>query len=153
VPQRNELTDPMLSHRFAVEISGIQQALFTECTGLQATTDVFEYKEGGANGFTHKLPGRTSFSNITLKWGTAASSQLSEWYSELITAGSAAALRKDISILVYDAEGNQVARWNLNQAFPVKWSGPSFDPAKNDVAIQSIEFAFAEIDSVAGTSR
>ena len=150
MPRRDELTDPMLSHRFAVEISGVQQALFTECTGLQATTDVFEYKEGGVNGYTHKLPGRTSFSNITLKWGTAASSQLTEWYSQLIVAGSAAELRKDISIIVLDAEGRPVTRWNLSQAFPVKWSGPSFDPAKNDVAIQSIEFAFAEIDSVAG---
>lgn len=150
MPSRAEMNDPMLSHRFAVEISGIQQALFIECSGLQATTEVFEYKEGGANGFTHKLPGRTSFSNITLKWGTATSSQLSAWYNELITAGSAAALRKNISILVFDAEGRQVARWNLNQAFPVKWSGPSFDPSKGEVAIQSIEFAFGEIESVAG---
>ncbi len=148
----SELNDPFLSYRFAVEISGIQQAVFTECTGLQATTDVFEYKEGGTNSFTHKLPGRTSFSNVTLKWGTTTSRNLVDWYDSLIASGFATDLRKDISIVLYDSEGGQVGRWNLNRAYPVKWTGPTFDPAKTDVAVQSMEFAFQEIQNIAGGS-
>jgi phage tail-like protein len=150
MPGRKELDDPMLSYRFAVEISGMQQAFFTECTGLEATTEVFEYKEGGSNASTHKLPGRTSFSNITLKWGTTLSDELTNWYGQLIAVGAAASLRKDVSIVLYDSTWKQVARWNLNKAFPMKWSGPTLNPSSNEVTIQSLEFAFDEIEFVSG---
>jgi hypothetical protein len=42
---------------------------FSECSGLEASIDVLEYREGGQNTFVHKFPGRASFSNITLKHG------------------------------------------------------------------------------------
>src|SRR5260370_4035739 len=42
---------------------------FSECTGLDATLEVMEYKEGGVNDHVHKLPTRASHSNITLKRG------------------------------------------------------------------------------------
>ncbi len=42
---------------------------FSECSGLDATVEVFEYKEGGLNDYVRKFPTRASFSNITLKHG------------------------------------------------------------------------------------
>ena len=54
--------DKLVSHQFVVEIDGVEAARFTESSGLQMTTDVFEYKEGGLNGYTHRLPGRVSYS-------------------------------------------------------------------------------------------
>ena len=46
-----------------------QVAGFSECSGLEATVEILEYKEGGVNDFTHKFPTRASFANITLKHG------------------------------------------------------------------------------------
>ena len=39
---------------------------FSECSGLEATLEVFDYKEGGLNDHVHKFPTRASFSNTSL---------------------------------------------------------------------------------------
>ena len=75
-------TDPYLVHRFAIEVEGVLLAGFGELSGLQAQTEVFEYKEGGLNTYTHKLPTRTSYGNITLKWGATDSNDLWDWYED-----------------------------------------------------------------------
>jgi phage tail-like protein len=46
-----------------------QVAGFSECSGLEATVEVIDYKEGGVNDYVHKFPTRASFANITLKHG------------------------------------------------------------------------------------
>src|SRR5215475_10895396 len=42
---------------------------FRSCSGLKAETSVVELEEGGFNGTTRKLIGRTKFPNIVLKQG------------------------------------------------------------------------------------
>ena len=59
--------DPYLNFRFRVEIEGIQQARFMECTGRGSQVEVVEYREGGDNATLRKLPGRVSYPDITLK--------------------------------------------------------------------------------------
>ena len=59
-------TDPYLGARFFVEIEGVDQGGFTECTGLQAEDEVTDYQEGGNNGFVHKLLGRAKHGSVKL---------------------------------------------------------------------------------------
>ena len=40
---------------------------FSECSGLDATVEVFDIKEGGVNDHVFKFPTRASHGNITLK--------------------------------------------------------------------------------------
>ena len=89
--------DPFAAFKFKVEIDGIQEAAFTECSGLEISTDVFEYKEGGLNEFVHKLPGRMKLSNVTLKRGFAVSNGLYKWFTDMqesILKGSAVTRKK-----------------------------------------------------------
>jgi hypothetical protein len=37
--------DPFATFKFHVEIDGIKEAAFSECSGMEMTTDVFEYQE------------------------------------------------------------------------------------------------------------
>ncbi len=141
-----QVKDPYLGYRFAIEISGIEQASFNECTGLQVQTEVFEYKEGGLNTHTHKLPGRVSYSNITLKWGTAESGDLWDWYYRVITRRDTSKEKVPVSIIQYDAQGREVRRWNLSRAYPVKWVGPNFNAAQSAMGIESLELAYAEFE-------
>ncbi|MFQ5380400.1 MAG: phage tail protein [Dehalococcoidia bacterium] len=142
--------DPLLAFRFAVEIDGIEAAQFLECSGLRAETEVFEYKEGGLNSRSHKLPVRTKFSNLTLKQGLSESRELVDWFQQLVDRGWSAEDRRDLSIVVHDPEGKEVLRWNLTRAIPVKWDGPSFKPDSNAVGIETLELAFDEISAVTG---
>lgn len=145
-------TDPYVEFRFKVEIEGIQAAHFTECSGLRADTEVFEYKEGGLNSRSHKLPVRTTFSNLTLKWGLSDSRELIEWFQRMVDSGWAVDDRRNLSVVAYDGKGDEMLRWNLVGAWPCKWDGPSFKPDGNSVAIETLELAFEEISAVSGKS-
>lgn len=152
MPQPGERQDPYLEYRFSVEIGGVIVADFTECSGLHAETEVFEYKEGGVNSMSHKLPVRTTFGNLTLKRGVNASHELAEWYQSLIDHGWATDDRRNLSVIVRDPEGGEVLRWNLVRALPVKWDGPTFKPDSNAVAVETLELAFESVESVTGAS-
>ena len=131
-------TDPYLGARFFVEIEGVDQGGFTECTGLQAEVEVTDYQEGGNNGYVHKLAGRTKFTNVVLKRGVTDSTDLWDWFQD-VSRGQIE--RKDVSIVLYNSELEEVRRWNLREAFPSKWVGPAFNATTPAVAIESLELA------------
>ena len=136
--------DPFATFKFHIEIGDIKEAAFSECSGLEIATDVFEYQEGGLNEYSHKLPGRTKLSNVTLKRGFATSNELYNWYLEmeqdLLTGKSIT--RKQVTITLYStAKQEELMSWTLNGAFPVKWVGPAFKAGEAAVAIETLEFA------------
>jgi phage tail-like protein len=55
--------------------------------------------------------------------------------------GDPAAKRKNGSVILLDRQGNEKIRWNFVNAWPVKWTGPSFNAKGNDVAIETLELA------------
>lgn len=132
-------TDPYVGARFFVEIDGLTHAGFTECSGLEARTEIFEYKEGGLNEYTHKLPGRTTFANLKLKWGMTDSRELWQWYQDVIRGRIE---RKNLSVVLYNSEQTEVRRWNLRAAYPVRWIGPEFAAAADAVSIETLELAY-----------
>ena len=71
--------DPFPTFKFHVEVGDITEGAFSDCNGLEISTELHEYKEGGVNEYVHKIPGRTKYSNITLKRGFATSNELFNW--------------------------------------------------------------------------
>lgn len=130
--------DPLRAHHFIVEIDGIARAGFRECTGLDTRQTPIEYREGNDPHTAQKLPGLVTFSNITLRWGTSDDTQLWDWRQKAID-GSVE--RKNGSIVMIDDTGSEQARWNFREAWPISWTGPSFNATSNDVAIEALEIA------------
>jgi phage tail-like protein len=130
--------DPFRNFNFFVEIQGLRQAGFAECSGFGATTDPTEVSEGGLNSMVHKLPGRTKHNNIILKWGLTDSREFYNWYRRVVAG---LIYRKNGSIVLLDQEGREAARWNFVGAWPTKWDGPDFSAKANDVAIETLELA------------
>jgi phage tail-like protein len=136
--------DPYRNFNFVVEIEGITQAGFSDCSGFGASTDPIEYREGGTNTTTHKLPGQTKYNNIVLKWGLTDSRDLYDWYSDVVKGQIR---RAQGSIVVYDVDGTtEKTRWNFFNAWPTKWDGPDFSAKGNDVAIETLELAHEGIE-------
>ena len=135
--------DPYMNFNFLVEIDSITQAGFQECSGLDSTTEAVEYREGGENTTVRKLPGKTTYSDISLKWGITDSDELWKWRKSVV---SGKIERKNGSIVLLDAEGNEKVRWNFVNAWPTKWEGPSFDAKANDVAIETLTIAHEGIE-------
>lgn len=130
--------DPLTTRIFSVQIGQIEQAVFSEFSGLQAEIEVFTYEEGGCNDYVHKLPVRTKFSNITLKRGVAYTDELWSWFQ---AAMNGKVKRLNVSVVLYDAAYDQVKRWNFVRAFPVKWVGPTFKAGENAISIETLELA------------
>ncbi|MDQ6423041.1 phage tail protein [Paenibacillus sp. LHD-117] len=131
-------TDPYRNFRFRVEVEGLEQAGFNEVSGFDASIDVIEYREGNELTTPRKLPGLTKYGNITLKWGTTDSVELYEWLQECVEGTIE---RKTITIIALDEEGSDVATWQVIEAWPVRYTAPSFNGLGAEVAIEVLEFA------------
>jgi phage tail-like protein len=128
--------DPYLSYRFLVEIDSTIVGGFSEISGLQAETQVEDYREGGVNDFVHKLTKETTYPNLILKRGITDSSVLWNWYRDVV---SGTIERKNVYILLLDSEGQPTWTWNILDAHPIKWVGPELTADGNTVAFESIE--------------
>lgn len=128
--------DPLRNYRFRLEIDGIQQAGFSEVAGFDASIEPIEYREGTDPRHVRKLSGLVKYGNITLKWGTTDSKEIYEWHRAGIDGDI---LRKNIAIIAVDEAGNDKARWEISDAWPTKYTSPSFNAKGNEVAIETLE--------------
>ena len=127
--------DPYKNFRFLVELDGIVQSGFSECTGLCSNVEVIEYREGGEAATVRKLPGKASYPDISLKWGITDSRELYDWH---LTAINGKVQRKNGSVILQDDAGQEKIRWNFFAAWPSKYKGPDFNAKGNDVAIDNL---------------
>jgi phage tail-like protein len=112
---------------------------FSECSGLEATVEVFDYKEGGVNDYIHKFPTRASFANITLKHGVIyLYDDLWRWHNTFVLGNGT---RRDGLIVLMDESRNPTKIWKFARGIPMKWVGPSLNATQSAVAIESLEIA------------
>ncbi|MEB3180872.1 MAG: phage tail protein [Nostocaceae cyanobacterium] len=135
--------DPYRNYRFLVEIDGIVQAGFLECSGLGSSVEVVEYREGGDLTTVRKLRGKVSYPDIMLKWGITDSRELYDWH---LTAVNGEVERKNGSIVLLDDRGQEKVRWNFFNAWPSKYDAPSFDAKGSDVAIDSLSMCCERVE-------
>jgi phage tail-like protein len=129
------MADPFKGMRFRVEIQGIQQAGFSECSAVGSHLEVIEYREGGDPDRVRKFPGKRSCPDITLKWGTTDSHELYDWH---MLAVNGQIQRKNGSVVQLDDTGTEKVRWNFFNAWPSKWDGPTFSAKGNDISIETM---------------
>lgn len=155
-------TDPILTYRFVLELGFLQVAGFSECTGLSQETKLMEYREGGRNWGPVKLPEVGAVGNITLKRGIVPSAHadvLFKWHRATMRGefdsndnpngrppSPDEDLDKRCAIILQDEAGQEVKRWKLVRALPVKWSGPDFKAMSSDVAVETLELAYEGLE-------
>ncbi len=127
---------PYLTFNFAIELEGLLVGGFTEVNGLESTIEVEEYREGGVNGYTRKLPGRTSYANLVLRHGLTGIGTLWEWYHR---TSEGSIQRRNGTIMLLDARQIPVMWWNFRNALPVRWTGPSFNASSDEVGVEELE--------------
>jgi phage tail-like protein len=133
--QRN---DPWLSFRYQVEIKGLIVAGFSAVSGLEAEIETEDYREGGINDYVHKLPKGTKYPNITLKRGMTDSGVLWKWHRDAVNGDIQ---YKSGAIILIDSQGSERWRWEFEDAYPIKWTGPDFKADSSAVALETLELA------------
>ncbi len=129
---------------FIVEIEGITAGKFAEVGGLPAEIEVIEYQDGDAP-LVRKRPGRTKYSNITLKRGYSTNNDLFQWTQQVANGDQK---RRSASLIVQNGRGEEVERWNLFECFPAKWNGLSQIGEGATLAIDKIEIAVERVERV-----
>jgi len=135
--------DPYRNFNFLVELEGITQAGFTECSGFGASVDPIEYREGGMVTSPRQLPGITKYTDITLKWGLADSRELYDWFRDVVNGKIE---RKNGSIIVLDLDGTEKVRWNFFDAWPTKFDHPDFNATSNTVSIETLTLKIERLE-------
>lgn len=141
--------DPLVSFNFAIEVDGIISGFFTECSGLGSESEIVEHKIVGDGGqeIVRKIPGRRKWENITLKRGITANMDFWDW-RKMIDDGDVSGARRNGSIIMYDQEGGEVARWNFEQGWPNKISGPSVKSDSNEIGVEELGVTHEGIERV-----
>ena len=145
--------DPYPQCNFLVEVEGLLVGGFSRVSGLEYEIEYEEYREGGVNGYTHKLPSGVKYGqNLVLEQGVTDLDFLSAWSLSLLEPPTLATdyhvklargdvRRRNGSIYLLDHRHLPVAWWNFKSAYPVRWSGPELRADSGAVVVQSVELA------------
>jgi phage tail-like protein len=136
---------PLFTGAFLIEVDGVEIGRFTEVSGLSVEVEVEAVAEGGQNHFSHQLPGRMSWPTITLARGVTKSDNLFEWLAKTSGDGFAGAgnklERNSAAITLLSRDGQRLRSWEVAEAFPVKWNGPTFAASSTEAAEEELEIA------------
>ena len=79
--------------------------------------------------------GKVSYPDTTPKWGITDSKELYQWHLDVIRGQLQ---RKNSTVVLLVAAGNEKLRWSFFNAWPCKWAGPTFNAKGTDVAIEKL---------------
>jgi phage tail-like protein len=136
--------DPYRAYNFKLEIQGVSQGHFTECTGLGIKIGDIKYREGGTSQTVLRLPGPVDYGDVTLRYGLTSTTELWNWFK---TALAGKVERRNVSVVMLDSDGvTEVLRWNLVNAWPSQWRGAPLDALGNEAAIETLTLVFESLD-------
>ncbi|HXF63269.1 MAG TPA: phage tail protein [Caldilineaceae bacterium] len=121
------------------------QAGFQEVTGLGMEITVQEYRAGNSlENAPLKITGMHKVTDVTLKRGVIGALDLYTWLDQ-VRNGRQDALRTVVIQLQNEDHSAVVMEWKLNNARPIKYTGPSFNGKGTDVAIEELVIAAERI--------
>jgi len=132
---------PYGNAQFQVEIDGLAQTAFAQVLLPELVIAVEEYRDGNSPVRTaRKIPGLPSYSNLVLKRGFAGSLDLYQWWQ--MTMQGDDNFRRNMAVILLDEEGNPVARWLFNNAFPAHYTLSILDAMDGSELVECLELAF-----------
>jgi phage tail-like protein len=130
-------TDPLRGFRYLVEIDGLVSGAFLRVKGLSREVRHESYREGGVNGFEHKLVTQVAFPSVVLERGLA----LEELWKWAQAAADGDVTRRNVRVRLSDESGAAAWAWSIEQAIPVKYSTSDLDAQSSQVVMETLELA------------
>jgi phage tail-like protein len=140
---------PLIGAHFALDLGGVVEGYFTEVTGLGSETETVEHKVVNKTGqeVVMKIPGRLKWENIVLKRGITKSMDIWAWRKR-VESGDVEGARLDGSVIMFNQQLDEVARWNFQKGWPSKVSGPTPKSDGNEVAMEELTIVHEYIERV-----
>jgi phage tail-like protein len=136
-------TDPAIGFSFSLDVQGVVTGYFTDVSGLGSETEIVEHKitDGSGRDVIQKIPGRTKYTDVTLKRGVTSQMDLWEWRKK-VEDGDIVGARKNATITMYDQSLSAIAKWNIENAWPTKVSGPTMSSEGSTVTVEEVSITF-----------
>jgi phage tail-like protein len=113
---------------------------FQTVSGLSVEYDMEEYKEGGENRFTHKLPVRTKYADMVLKRGMVTDSAVIAWCLDAFSARTF--VPTDVNVILMNEKGQPLRTWKVAHAIPKKWQVSDLNANDNAIVIETMELSY-----------
>lgn len=174
VDSRSKITtDKLRNFKFRVyfdnpNLSSVSpQFGFMNVDGLSITTDVIQYREGGYNVSTQKLPGQSDFAPISLTKGMAASKEdfgFISWLNDIFVAvqgtgsnNGSKDFRSTVTIYLIDhpvtgPKAAVKAAWRIYRAWPTSIAFGPLDAGANGLLLNTVSLAHEGWDFRLATS-
>jgi phage tail-like protein len=138
---------PMPKFYFSVDIDDLTDLSFLEISGLEVEADNISYRHGNDPSFgTIQMPGVKKSGNLILKKGVFANEDL---YQSLISKIALNTYKRmTVVIRLLDENAEPRITWQINNAFPLKYSSTDMNSESSEAAIESIEFSHQGVQQV-----
>ena len=113
---------------------------FQTVSGLSVEYDMEEYKEGGENRFTHKLPVRTKYADMVLKRGMLTDSEVINWF--LSALRDREFKPANVNVILMNEKSEPLRTWKVAHAIPKKWTISDLNANENAVVIETMELSY-----------
>ncbi len=116
---------------------------FQRVSGLGATIQTIDHREGGQNAFTHKLPDGISHENIVFERGMVVGSPLNVEFNIALSFYSMAP--SNVLIMLFNGDTIPIGGWLCIKAYPVRWSTSDLNAGDDSVVIDTFELAYQRL--------
>jgi phage tail-like protein len=122
-------------------------ASFSEISGLESSLTTEDIREGGQNEFVHRLPTGSSQKNIVMKRGVVNQlSPMADWAAATIGSTLATPIvTKTLVLKLLGPDHKPKLAWNIRRAWPVRWDWGTLNSTRNEILVETIEFAHGGI--------
>ena len=119
---------------------------FQKVSGISSTMETTEVREGGENLFSLRLPTRMSYGNLVLERGMVIGSPLNVEFN--LAMSTMSFQPGNVLVMLLNASDLPVASWLFQETYPLKWSVSDLDANQSSVAIDTMELAYARLQSL-----
>ncbi|MGH2393417.1 MAG: phage tail protein [Candidatus Limnocylindria bacterium] len=84
-----------------------------------------------------------TYTNLTCRRGVTGHVEFWNWIKDALDGQ---VQRADGSIILQDETQTEVMRWNFSRGWPCKYTGPTFNAANNEIAMETLEICVENLE-------
>ena len=119
---------------------------FQKVSGISVTMETTEIREGGENLFSLRLPTHMSYGNLVLERGMVIGSPLNIEFN--LAMSTMSFQPGNVLVMLLNADEIPIASWLFQETYPLKWSVSDLDANQSSVMIDTMELAYARMQSL-----
>ncbi|MGY5129243.1 phage tail protein [Streptomyces nigrescens] len=137
----------LLTHKFAIDLGGIQVETLQSVSGLTYGQDVVEIKQVTADGelLNRKQPGPAQTGQVTITRGMDKSRAFTDWIKTTRENHDHGSARQNVTIALLDPGHNVVNRIHLVNAWASSWTAADLDAESSGAAIETVNIEFDDM--------